>query len=212
MNSINRLLSFLVLVLLFVAPASGQRHQIRIACIGGSTTYGDKMQSREYNAYPAQLQAMLGNQYRVLNLGVSEVESTSGKDIFSKGIKNLLNYNPDIIFFLPSAVGDSNEFSSQSVSAMVSQLQSRSSNARIVLLLPPPAWNKDSSESVVAFTKQVLIPSLQDASYKSGCEIIDLNSYFQCVLKILGSLRIDSRKGKLIPDCKKTNQANNKNR
>src|SRR5687768_13105745 len=99
MNSIKRLLSLLVSVLLLVGPAIGQQNQIRIACVGGSTTYGDKMQSREFNAYPAQLQAMLGNQYQVLNLGVSEVESISEKHILSKGIKNLLNYNPDIIFF-----------------------------------------------------------------------------------------------------------------
>jgi lysophospholipase L1-like esterase/pimeloyl-ACP methyl ester carboxylesterase len=175
---IRAIASLLLLFSLIVNPAASQQHRVRIACVGGSTTYGDNMQSRNHNAYPPQLQEMLGNEYQVLNLGVSEVESRSDKQIISMGITNLLKYKPDMIFFLPSPVGDSNEVNTGSVTVIVNQLRSKFSNARIVLLLPPAAWNNDNSESVVPFTKQMLIPSLQDAAYKSGCEIIDLNFLF----------------------------------
>jgi lysophospholipase L1-like esterase/pimeloyl-ACP methyl ester carboxylesterase len=178
MNLINRLLSFLVSFLLLVGPALGQQHQIRIACVGGTTTFGDKMQAREHNAYPAQLQAMLGDRYQVLNLGVSNTESLPGQTILSNRVTNLSKYKPGIIFILPSSMSDSNEVNRTSSTSMLKKLRSQLPNSRIVLLLPPPAWKNDSSESVVPFTKQVLIPSLQETAYETGCEIIDLNSLF----------------------------------
>ena len=44
---------------------------IKIACVGNSITYGAGMLNRENNAYPKQLQAMLGAGYRVENFGVN---------------------------------------------------------------------------------------------------------------------------------------------
>lgn len=44
---------------------------IRVACVGNSITYGAKIGNREQNAYPAQLQALLGPKYEVRNFGHS---------------------------------------------------------------------------------------------------------------------------------------------
>ncbi len=43
--------------------------EIRIACLGTSITQGVGIVHRERNCYPAQLQAMLGEKYKVRNFG-----------------------------------------------------------------------------------------------------------------------------------------------
>ena len=54
-------------------------HKIRVACIGDSVTKGLGLKNPETQAYPAQLQALLGSSYQVENFGVS------GATLLSKG-------------------------------------------------------------------------------------------------------------------------------
>lgn len=68
----------LLLLLLSVLPAGAARHRVvakkkpvRVACIGNSITYGLGLADRERQAYPAQLQQMLGQDYLVGNFGRS---------------------------------------------------------------------------------------------------------------------------------------------
>ncbi|WP_186756007.1 DUF459 domain-containing protein [Echinicola salinicaeni] len=68
---------FLVIVLLgglFVLcgfEANSSDHKIKkVACIGDSITYGARLEDRDADSYPAQLQELLGNQYAVSNFGV----------------------------------------------------------------------------------------------------------------------------------------------
>lgn len=44
---------------------------VRIACVGDSITHGTFVWRRRANAYPVQLQAMLGDGFRVRNFGVN---------------------------------------------------------------------------------------------------------------------------------------------
>jgi sialate O-acetylesterase len=55
--------------------------KIRVACIGNSVTYGYKINNREVNCYPAQLQQLLGDNYEVRNFGFS------GATLLRKGHK-----------------------------------------------------------------------------------------------------------------------------
>ena len=78
-----------------------QDQKTRIACIGNSITYGSTVINREKNAYPVQLQAMLGDEFDVKNFGVS------GATLLKKGNKpywkesaynDALAFKPNIIF------------------------------------------------------------------------------------------------------------------
>lgn len=69
---------FLICSLIFLLPTSGHGQtgsaatkKIKIACVGNSITYGAEVANRDKNAYPAQLQAMLGDHYQVENFGVT---------------------------------------------------------------------------------------------------------------------------------------------
>lgn len=63
---------FLSLISLFLAlTLSAHEGRIKVACVGNSVTYGYKLQDRVHDAYPAQLQRMLGEGYEVRNFGHS---------------------------------------------------------------------------------------------------------------------------------------------
>lgn len=72
----------------------------RVACVGNSITYGFRVDDRERNCYPSQLQRMLGDDYEVGNFG------HSGATLLNKGhnpymklpeFKEALAYDPDIV-------------------------------------------------------------------------------------------------------------------
>ena len=71
----NLLAGALALTLVFV-PADARRKpkvepKIKVSCVGNSITYGMRLDDREQESYPAQLQALLGDRYEVGNFGKS---------------------------------------------------------------------------------------------------------------------------------------------
>lgn len=69
-------LSYLLVLCSLVAVA---QTPVRVACVGNSITYGAGIENRERDAYPAQLQRMLGEGYVVGNFG------KSGGTLLNKG-------------------------------------------------------------------------------------------------------------------------------
>lgn len=67
--NMKRLLFIFVLCTAFASGLSAGR--VKVACVGNSVTYGYKIENREVNCYPAQLQAMLGDGFEVANFGHS---------------------------------------------------------------------------------------------------------------------------------------------
>ena len=70
----------LALTLVFV-PADARRKpkvepKIKVSCVGNSITYGMRLDDRERESYPAQLQALLGDRYEVGNFGKSCATAT----------------------------------------------------------------------------------------------------------------------------------------
>ncbi len=71
---------FCLILLLFVNNILvAQNAIIKVACIGNSVTYGYKINDRDSNSYPAQLQRLLGNKYEIKNFG------HSGATLLKKG-------------------------------------------------------------------------------------------------------------------------------
>ena len=60
---------FIALCLILSIESYAQK--IKVACVGNSITYGSRVENREQNSYPAQLQRLLGEEYEVVNFGVS---------------------------------------------------------------------------------------------------------------------------------------------
>src|SRR5476649_200355 len=74
--------------------------KIKVACIGASITYGARIENREQNCYPAQLQNMLGSHYQVTNYGVSATTLLRKGDYSywqTKQYQDALADNPDVV-------------------------------------------------------------------------------------------------------------------
>lgn len=63
--------TFIFLLSMITTLWGAAKEPIKVACIGNSITYGACLDDREHDAYPAQLQRMLGNSYEVGNFGKS---------------------------------------------------------------------------------------------------------------------------------------------
>lgn len=61
----------LIFLLLLSSVSLWSKGKIKVACVGNSVTYGYLLPDREINAYPFQLQRMLGDGYEVGNFGKS---------------------------------------------------------------------------------------------------------------------------------------------
>lgn len=67
----KHLLFLLTLLIALPVGAREAGERVRVACVGNSVTYGYLLKNRERDAYPSQLQAMLGKDYDVRNFGHS---------------------------------------------------------------------------------------------------------------------------------------------
>ncbi|MBZ4651639.1 MAG: hypothetical protein JG761_439 [Proteiniphilum sp.] len=88
-----------ILFVLFLIPALLFAERMKVACVGNSVTYGYKIDNRAFT-YPAQLQQLLGDAYRVENFG------HSGTTLLQKGhnpyrklpvFEQALAFEPDIV-------------------------------------------------------------------------------------------------------------------
>ena len=185
--------NFLLLLLFIYATigslkANDQKEDpVKIACVGNSITYGSGVANREKNAYPAQLQEMLGNPYLVKNYGVS------GRTLLKKGdypywktdaYKNALQFKPDVVY-IKLGTNDSkeqnriylNEFEAD-YTELINSFKDQNSKVRIVILLPLPSFLEDSTSIWNPVIKDKIIPKLQNIAYKNDVEILDLYQLF----------------------------------
>ena len=106
----------------------------KIACIGNSITYGLKIQNRERNAYPAQLQEILGKTYEVRNFGINSRTLLQKGDkpyIAEQLYQKALAFDPDLRF-INLGSNDSN---------LIGRLKSYASKNRQVYQLTYRSYN-----------------------------------------------------------------------
>ncbi|WP_198440141.1 SGNH/GDSL hydrolase family protein [Pareuzebyella sediminis] len=183
---------FVAIWCFLVVSVSGQTSsntlpQLKIACVGNSITYGARIENRGKNAYPAQLQSLLGTNFEVVNFGVN------GATLLKKGdrpyweteaYQNALDFEPDMVF-VKLGTNDSkaqnriylHEFESDYCD-LINSFKNRNQNVRIVLLSPLPAFTEDSTGIWNPVIKNTIIPALQRVAYTTKSEIIDLYSLF----------------------------------
>lgn len=165
-----------------LACADKDAGKVRVACVGDSITYGEKLEDREADCYPAQLGRLLGPGYRVRNFGVS------GATLLNKGDKPYLKeraynlvkeFKPNIIIILLGA-NDAKlwnwEHESDFISdykAMIKELSALESKPKIWLCTPVPAYPRNygiEDERI----RTAVVPKVEAIATDSGLPIIDL--------------------------------------
>lgn len=184
---INRIhILLVVFVLTFSLELIGQE-PIKIACVGNSITYGSGVFNKEKNAFPVQLQNLLGKNYQIENFGVS------GRTLLKKGdypywetdaYKEALEYNADIVF-IKLGTNDSksqnrvhlDEFESDYID-LIGSFKKKNEKARVILLLPVPAFTNDTINIWNKPIAKKIIPATQEVAFKTNSEILDLYHLF----------------------------------
>jgi lysophospholipase L1-like esterase len=159
---------------------------VRVACIGNSITDGFGIDMSEVNGYPAQLQQMLGDGYRVMNFGVSSRTMLNKGDypyMKEQAWRNALAFRPDIAI-IKLGTNDSKPENWQyskdlaaDMQQMIDSLKALPSKPRILLATPIPAyaqtWNINDSVIVNG-----VIPVIRKVAKKNKLEVIELHERF----------------------------------
>lgn len=175
-----------LLLFLFIVTATHSNAQkektVKVACIGNSITFGYGIKDRIKNAYPAQLNRMLGENYEVKNFGVS------GKTLLSKGnapyietgaYKNALAYEPDIVI-IKLGTNDSKDFNwiykrdfEIDYQNLLKSFQNLKSKPTIYMCLVAPVYEKGRKISAEIVTNEVN-PRIKAIAQEQQLNLIDL--------------------------------------
>ena len=101
MRNLSATRGFLACLLGFLLNSSGETANTRVACIGDSITAGPQAANARQDAYPAQLQSLLGKTWEVRNFGsVGATVTRSGKPSIWENLGPVKGYAPDYIIIL----------------------------------------------------------------------------------------------------------------
>ena len=157
--------------------------KITISCVGDSVTEGYSLSQPGITSYPAQLRKMLGEEYKVLNRGVSGTTLLANGDspyTASQQYKNAINDMPNIVIIMLGS-NDSkannwdsfgNEFLNNYKSLILSfqQLQSR---PKIYVALPPMALDNPFGINEQVLKNQIR-PNIVALANEIGVSLIDI--------------------------------------
>jgi lysophospholipase L1-like esterase len=157
----------------------------RVSCIGGRTTLGINLSYPLKEAYPAQLQKLLGPNYNVQNFGVQGATLLkNGDNSYWKtdAYQMALLSKPNLVFIdlgscdtklinrahLNEFVKDYHDF--------IQSFLHLSTHPKVVLLLPLTSFQTDSNAINDKVITDLIIPKLREVAYNDHLSVIDLHS------------------------------------
>jgi acyl-CoA thioesterase-1 len=159
---------------------------IKVACVGNSITFGYGIEHRDSLSYPAQLQRMLGDNWKVRNFGIS------ARTLLSKGdlpyinepiYQQALAFNPDIVL-IKLGTNDTKPHNwkhkadfKNDYRKLIKSFQQLESAPEVVLLKAVPAFPErwGISDSTIRLE---LNPMIEALSNELNLHYIDLYSPF----------------------------------
>jgi lysophospholipase L1-like esterase len=166
------------------ATALHAQNPIRVACVGDSITYGSRIEGRESNSYPAVLQRLLGEKFKVRNFGVS------GMTLLKKGdkpywknqvFKDATDFEPNIVIIKlgtndskPQNRTNITEFASD-LAAMVDHFAALETKPRIYLCLPVPVFQTLSGINEASVAGEI-VPAIKKVAAEKKLPMIDLHT------------------------------------
>lgn len=177
----------IISLLFIIVPLSLSAQKIRVACVGNSITYGMDIVNREKNAYPAQLQNMLGDGYEVMNFGHSGATLLkNGNNPYwkTREYADALASKPDIVL-IKLGTNDSkavnrpfyNQYESD-YTELIESFSHLPTRPRIILLLPLPTFLTDSNHISNTVLLEKIIPMEQEVAFKKKLEVVNLFPLF----------------------------------
>ena len=181
-----------LLLPLMVAAAQAQT-PLRVACVGDSITYGDKLDARETDCYPAALARLAQGRLQVGNFGVNGAtalptvfrtwtETLAGRQalefapdavVVMLGINDLLGF-PERLGEYPAALRD-----------VVARFQALPAAPRIYLCtltpIAPPEAAQDANRAIL----ETMNPAIRAVAAETGATVVDVSAVFPNRLDLL---------------------------
>ena len=158
----------------------------KVACIGNSITDGSGLFMRDLNAYPAQLQKILGNGFVVKNFGVgARTMLNKGDHPYMKEAawRDALGFMPDIAV-IKLGTNDSKSFNwiykadfAKDMQQMIDSLKALPSHPRIILCTPIVGPTEESTIREQVIDNEVC-PIVKKVAKKNHLELLDLHTLF----------------------------------
>ncbi len=189
------ILMLIVLGVVFAMAAripSAPHRELRVACVGDSTTWGTHATRAEGVTYPDYLAKLGRRTLQVRNFGVGSTTllRRSGRAWCDTGeLENALAFQPDIVIvmfgvneishpellddFLPDAIW------------LVEQFKHAMPNSCIFLSTPTPLAPDDEKHQANMELSTKIIPVLRQVAEKTGCRIIEVNHDYPPTLNYL---------------------------
>ena len=156
----------------------------KVVCVGASITAGATTANPATDAYPAQLGRMLGDDYKVINYGVSSCTMIRHGDFpywKTKEYQKALASNPDVVF-IDLGGNDSKginrpymrEFD-KDCRDMIDAFAQLPSKPRIILLTPIVSFVKDSNGIYDEVIVKDVTPATISAAQKKNVEVINMH-------------------------------------
>jgi len=178
--------------LFLMSALSFSQEPIRVACVGDSITYGDKIMFRAFRSYPAILQKISDGQFMVGNFGVNGATALGLQGrawTQTKACQKALEFDSDIIVIM---LGINDLFApeyhdryAEALRKIVMRFQSLPSSPRIFLCTLTPLAPIESQQPLNQVIRTVLNPAIRAVATETGAQIIDIHAVFPASLEFL---------------------------
>lgn len=162
------------------------KQEIKIACVGDSITEGVGTEVWNKSSYPVILNELMGEGYAVMNCGRSAATMLKKSDLTywkCNELDNVFTFQPDIIT-IKLGTNDSKDFNwnatnyEKDYQALIDTFKTISTNPKIYVCLPAPAFERRWSINDTTIREQV-IPIIERLASKNQLPIIDAYTKLQ---------------------------------
>ena len=177
---------------IFLCLPSFSQEPVRVACVGDSITYGDKIFLRGFRSYPALLQKSSDGRLAVQNFGVNgttALELQGRAWTGTEACQDALAFQPDIVvimlgindLFFP----DRYDRYPEALRGIVNRFQALSSSPRLFLCTLTPLALTEIQQQANQTIRTVFNPAIRKIAAEEGADIIDIHTLFPTNIEFL---------------------------
>lgn len=174
-------------------PALMAEPPLRIACVGDSITYGDRLLDHSSQSYPAVLERLGQGRFRVGNFGVNGATALAGIPFRSwtetQACREALAFQPDIAVMMLGindlAFPELYARYPTDLQALVAMFQTLPTPPRIFLCTLTPIAPAEEQTQANETIRETMIPAIRKVAAETGARIVDIAAVYPSRLEWL---------------------------
>lgn len=178
-------------ILLMTTLAHAQ-HPLRVACVGDSITYGDKLSNRAAQSYPAVLERLSQGHFSVRNYGVNgatALKRTERDWTRTAACREALASAPDLVVIMLGindlAFPEQHAQYPADLRDLVVRFQSLASAPRVFLCTLTPIAPADRQAYANQLIRETMIPAIRAVAAETGAGLIDVAAAYPNQIELL---------------------------